>query len=553
MAWRLAPALAAALVAVAFLITGAGGGDLAAHVFRAELFDREGFTLWNGAWYGGHHAVAYSVLFPPLAGLLGARLAGALAAVAAAALFEPLARRHFGEGAGVRLGTIWFGLGAGGMLFAGRLPFMLGVAVGLGALLALQRRRTALALALAAICSLASPIAGLFLALAGAALALSRLGSGDRAGDRERVPSWLGASLAACALGPALALALVFPEGGHQPFTLSPLAAAIPAIAIVAVVILPPSERALRIGAALYAAGVVAALVLETPVGSNSLRVAELFAGPVLVCALLGRPANATAERSRPARALSRARWLRPALAAAVLAPLLWWSFWPAARDIVNAADDPAFERSYYEPLDAFLERQGEPRWRVEIPFTKAHFEAAEIAPERPLARGWQRQLDAKHNELFYADETLDHAPYERWLRENGVRFVAVADAEADFSAKDELDLVRSRRARDYLRPVWSSAHWRVYEVVGPRPIVVPERRARISLDRLGPDFAALRVERPGSALVRVRWSPYWRTRGGCVERAGDWTRVSSDRPGSLLLEQSFAPGRVIDRGRRCG
>ncbi|MEA2457594.1 MAG: hypothetical protein QOC95_566, partial [Thermoleophilaceae bacterium] len=67
---RLAPVLAAAAIAVVYLIVKPRTVDLAAHVFRAELFDREGFTIWNGAWYGGHHALAYSVLFAPAAGLI---------------------------------------------------------------------------------------------------------------------------------------------------------------------------------------------------------------------------------------------------------------------------------------------------------------------------------------------------------------------------------------------------------------------------------------------------------------------------------------------------
>ena len=93
----LRPVLAAALVAALYLILDLRTGDLAAHLYRADLFAREGFTIWNGNWYGGHHTPAYSVLFPPLAHLLTPQVAGAIAAVAAAALFEPLARSQFGE------------------------------------------------------------------------------------------------------------------------------------------------------------------------------------------------------------------------------------------------------------------------------------------------------------------------------------------------------------------------------------------------------------------------------------------------------------------------
>ncbi len=51
-------------------------GDLAAQVFRTELFQHGGLAIWNGSWYGGHYTLTYSVLFPPLASLLGPQLVG---------------------------------------------------------------------------------------------------------------------------------------------------------------------------------------------------------------------------------------------------------------------------------------------------------------------------------------------------------------------------------------------------------------------------------------------------------------------------------------------
>ena len=73
--------------AVVYLIWQPRTVDLAAHTFRADLFGQEGFTIWNGQWYGGHHTPAYSILSPPLAWLLSPPVALAIAAVASAALF----------------------------------------------------------------------------------------------------------------------------------------------------------------------------------------------------------------------------------------------------------------------------------------------------------------------------------------------------------------------------------------------------------------------------------------------------------------------------------
>src|SRR4051812_46503046 len=139
--------LPAAVLALAYLIARPPSADFAAQAFRSDLFAAHGFLIWNNDWYGGHYLPSYSVLFPPLAATLGPRLVGALSAVAAAAFFTALARRRYGARA--RLGALWFGAGTASLLLAGELTFALGVAVGLGALLALQRGRLPLAVALA--------------------------------------------------------------------------------------------------------------------------------------------------------------------------------------------------------------------------------------------------------------------------------------------------------------------------------------------------------------------------------------------------------------------
>ena len=75
------------------------------------------------------------------------------------------------------------------MLMANRLTFALGTAIGLGALLAAQRGRAALATALAALSGLGSPVAAVFVAIAGGALAVTgrrRLGALRRSARSRR-------------------------------------------------------------------------------------------------------------------------------------------------------------------------------------------------------------------------------------------------------------------------------------------------------------------------------------------------------------------------------
>ena len=509
--------LAAAAVAGLYLVLDLRTGDLAAHLFRADLFAREGFTIWNGNWYGGHHTPAYSVLFPPLAHLLTPQVAGALAAVAAAALFEPLARFQFGERA--RWGTLWFGLAVGLSLFTGRLPFLLGVAVGLGALLALQRGRLVIAGALALACSLASPVAGLFLALAALAYEIV-----------ARTRS--GAVLAALAVAAPVVLSVAFPEGGYQPFTFRSYVA-VPIFCVLLFVVLPREYRTLRAGAVLYALATTGAFLIDTPMGNNAVRLAELFGGAVVVCFLPWR----------------RELRLRRRLVAMLLVALALWPVWPTVRDVIRNARDESTKASYYEPLLEFLAREGREPGRIEIPFTRAHFEAYEVARQWPIARGWQRQLDIERNRLFYGG-VLNDLTYATWLSENGVRYVALPDAPLDSSALEERDLIE--RDPEYLRQRWASEHWRVYEVTLPHPLLIEDDGADIDLTSLRSDEFTLDVREPGEALVRAAWTRYWHPRSGCVERDGHWTRVTAVQPGPLRVTLRVTPERLVDSGRNC-
>jgi hypothetical protein len=524
---RLAPPLLAAALAALYLIWQPPSLDLAAAEYRSWLFGEEGFAVWNGNWYGGHHLPGYSVLLPPLGHWLGPRVVGALAVVAAAWLFERLAHARYGAGAW--LGATWFAAGAATTLFSGRLTFALGLPLALGALLALQRAgsrergRAALAaaLGLALLTPLVSPVAALFLALAGTAYAL-----GER---RVR-----GIAVAAAAMAPVLALSVAFPEGGIEPFVFSAFFPVL-AFAAVALALLPREERTLRIGVVLYALGCAAAFLIDTPLGGNVVRLGALSAGPVAALVL----------------------WPSRKLALALLAPFaLWWQWNAAVDDVRTASDDPSVHAAYYAPLLAELERRGADggaSGRVEIPFTRLHWEARHVAPEIPLARGWERQLDLKVNPLFYGEQTgappLTAARYEEWLRERAVRWVAVPQRlRLDYSAQDEAALIAG--GLPFLRPLWRDADWRLYEVRDAAPLVEPPAR----VTAWDVDGLTLAVPRPGVVRLRVRWTPYWAVVAGdaCVEPDGDWTRLRVRAPGEVRLATDFAPGRIGARSARC-
>jgi hypothetical protein len=363
-----------------------------------------------------------------------------------------------------------------------------------------------------------------FLGIAAAALLL--------AGDRRRGLA-LGLS---CAI-PLLGVALTFPESAHEPFDFSafwPL----PVLMLAFIAAIPREERVLRVGAGIYALSGLVFYFVSSAMGGNAVRLGALFAGPVLACAVAGR---------RPRRAAG----LVP-LALLFLAFAFWqWS--PAVRDTERALGDPSTEASYFTPLLDELNRRadgGHPIGRIEIPFTHSHWESAEVARHYPLARGWERQLDIARNGLFYGG-VLNATAYGTWLAEHGVSYVAVANAKPDYSSFHERALIDA--GLPYLREVWHARNWRLFAVTLPHAIVVPLGQAQMTLGSLGLQSFTVQVRRPGSAAVKVHWSPYWKASGGCVERDGEWTRVIARRAGSLHVGMSFSPARIFSRGRRCG
>src|ERR1051325_3908250 len=79
---------AAACASLAAVLPWAGppGNDIAAHIYQRTLFLKHGFVLWNNFWYAGRYSfVTYSLLYYPLAALLGIKLL-AVATVSTAAL-----------------------------------------------------------------------------------------------------------------------------------------------------------------------------------------------------------------------------------------------------------------------------------------------------------------------------------------------------------------------------------------------------------------------------------------------------------------------------------
>jgi hypothetical protein len=561
--WLPAVALSSALAAL-MLAWNPQVGDLAAQVFRTELFESAGLAIWNGSWYGGHYTLTYSVLFPPLASVLGPQAVGMASVVASSYLFDRLVRDRWGAAA--RWATLWFAAGVVTLLADGQLTFALGVAFGLASLRALQVGRAKLSLTSSAACALSSPVAAVFLAgvliagVLGSAVDRNRLFRGWHGGrgaenggpaparrppsphDRTRAAALGPTALRDGSRGPALwtatvALALtlipniVFPGTGEFPFAFSSYVA-IPlwcGSALFIIRDLGEEERQLRWVLAGYLLAATALWLAPNAMGGNTVRLGALFGGPVMAAVVLAR---------RPRVA--------PWFLALFIAGGLYWQLTASVAQIARSVGDPSTKAAYFHPPAQWLRAHGGEGMRIEVPPTANHWESAYLAADFDLARGWLRQIDTTRDNIFYREDgRLGHAAYSGWLRRNAISFVALPDAPLDYSSIAEQRLILE--ASPYLDLRWSSSHWRIYEVRAPEPLIEPMGAAAAQVRWVGRRGFALDVTRPGEFLVRVNFTPYWSiARGnGCILRRGDWTLARANNPGAFRVAADFSLARA--------
>jgi hypothetical protein len=484
--------------------------DLAAAVFRSDLFDVHGVLIYNAQWYDGHHLPAYSLLSPPLGALIGTRFVGALSTIGAIVAFERIVVPRYGTAG--RIAAVLFAITAGSSLLIGRIAFAVGLFFGTLAVRYALRSRWVLACLAAAGSALGSPLAGLFLAMmAGAWFLVTRR-------------LW-GLAIAVAAVLPSLVLQFAFREGGTFPYgwvSFSQLAL----FCVLFLLALPREQRLVQATVLAYLALGLYAQLVPSQLGGNVNRLGTIVGAPVLAALL----------------------WDRRRLYLLIALPyLIWWPIHSVIRDLPDAGG-AITESSYYKPLNDALKRTEHGPARVEIPPTRNHWEGVYVGKYFELARGWERQLDQKYDNLFYGT-VITPDNYRRWLSHNAVSYVAVSNGASDFASRSEADFL-TQDTPSYLREVWRNADWTLYAVDHPTPLLSGPGR----LVSTGADSFRIDARRPGRFVMRLHFSPYWAVTGasGCVAAArGNWTEVTLRQAGPAEVKMSFSPIRALRQGRR--
>lgn len=488
-AWLLTAALCAVVAAA-----GARGPGFPAQELRVWLFRVHATLLFDNQWFSAHPLPGYSLLFPPLAALVGPLALGTICCVTSTWLLGLILHRCLpGQAGARRLALGSFAVVVVADLAVGWLPWTLGLTLALAAGYALLRERPVLAAAAALLAPFASPLAGIFLLLLAIAWIPRR---------RPALVAPLAATL------PGLAASAYF-GGDNQGLDTATFAVLLAAVGV-GLWFVPRVQRTLRRFLLAYGVAVVADFAVPNPVGGDLARILVLFAGPVAAAVFWPQP---------------RRRWL-----AALVVPLLAWQLAPGLATVADSVRDPAAAPGYYTGLLDFLQGNDRGRAPVEIPLTRGRWESSYVATQFPLAGGWQ---PAQTVAAGAASAGLAAAAYHQWLEANGVAFVALPDTRPDGASSAELQVLAS--AHPWLVPVWSDGNWEVWEVRDAAPLVSGDARLVSLTDS---SFTVL-FDRPGVALVRLHYTSLWSvTNGtGCLTRTpGGWTEVFSPAAGQVQV-----------------
>jgi hypothetical protein len=490
------PIAAGAIGAIAFLVVHPQVGDLwAARARQSAAAHGVGLTYWF-SWFGGGSTPGnYSVLIPFVSTLLGAAFLGALATAAITPLCWRLVR-----GSSYPLAATWVATVAAGLsLWSGRIPFAVGTAISVAALIAVRDQRRILAALLTVLTVLFSPVSGAFIALGLVGTLLYR---------SYRTISATTILTAGVTLG---VVGAVFGAPGPEGFTAKQALVTASAL-LLFLASRPPKHLGVVILLSLLACPLLVAI--PNGMGSNFQRLVWICL-PVAVVAT----------------ARTRLRFAGFASALAIVSGALG-----TAHDVA-VARAPMSTVSYYAPLAAELDRiPALTSYRLEAVPDGTHTASYALLDHAMLARGYLTQTDNALNAVLTSRATLNALTYKIWLDNNAVGYVAIG--RTALNPNPEYELVSGGQL-PYLTKIWSDTNWTLYRVESPTPIVAPPARIRDA------DQSSMTVDVPkaGKLPVRVRWSKFLtadapgHASGATVTDDGyGWTILTAPVPGPYVL-----------------
>lgn len=490
------PTVAAAASAAVFVALQVPVGDLwAARAREFAAAHGVGLDYWFGWFGGGTPPGAYSVIVPFLSTLVGAATLGAIATVALTPLCSLAVR-----GAAYPLAATWVVTVAAGFdLWSGRVAFAVGSAFAAMAIIAIRHERRVLAPAAAVCVVLASPVAGVF-------LALGLTGS-----------FWLRGTRRILALATILAtllslgvLALRYGSIGTEPFDW-PTANAL-VLSLCAMGMARPRPY-VAVPVLVTAALCIVLAVVPTPLGGNVDRMVWIWLPPAVI---------ATARR--------------PLAAAVACVSLGVYGGVSVTLSDLHTAFGPVAATGQYAPLLHRLDGLAAlDRYRLEAIPDGTHDASDLLLPRALLARGYETQVDRALNPTV-TTSALTADNYRAWLDANAVGFVLLHRRTVYENAEYQL----VAQGLTYLTPIWSNTDWSLFAVDNPVPIVGRPGR----MVSAGQGQLVIDVPRTCTVPLRVRWS-------SALEAAaanGVQARVLPDGRGWSRLQVSGS-GRITVTG----
>jgi hypothetical protein len=525
----------AAVAVVAFLMYRGGvpGWDDAAHVYKIYLLRHGASVFWDDLWYGGGYgAVNYGFVFYLLALYVPARLIVIASAGVLPILYYIYQRDMWG------IDDIWPAWAFAGIMSVylahGQDPFVLGLALTVGGLALLARKRPLWAALPVAIGIFANPMAFVV------CLPFMLSDFIARPEVRRRYLWFIGGVAPFIAL--RILLGVAFSEPGSYLNETSQLLLylgfALAGLALAGVNAAHPRRPFIVLFLAYALVCVLSFVTPGSPLGNNIGRFFFVFGLPLL---LLLR--HSRLQRPFPYGDL--------AVIPIVLFGLLQIS---APYGHFTRTDEwPQTRASFFAPALAAAAQYFDPDYRIHVVALRRHWEAAYF-PEAgyPITRGWYRQADAIHNGLFYT--SYDAATYVAWLHRMGVQYVFLPDAPLDPWSQRE---VRILETSPEFEVVDHAGVWTVYRLRDAEPLAVGSNGGTAHITRMGHQGFALTVDQPGTYLLKVTWSPYWTlVEGpGVLRRSPDRLLLLDARAaGSYTLRFDVTPEKVLaEVGARLG